>query len=367
MKHLKYLLIATLLTILLLTGYAIAEETYVVKKNLGNLYVNETQYFHAFDGMEIWWPSDRGDEPYIDYPSLDWGDDDIFYYIHSSDYDVYLQETNVYHNGTYCDRYIVFFDVWIGVTVRDGAYTGKSERHFIMRISDYIDMEGGSSDQYDYWLNYTIVPYPDAYLLTSTAVYRVGSDGKNLTYLYPNVIKSKHVIPDYVALAGTKYPVIRIGKQAFNGDTDVTLVTIGKNVKFIESYAFRNCTNLTKVTGGTGLVKIGPGAFKGCTDLSSFVLKSTKLTSIGNQAFYNCRSLNSIVIPQNVTSIGKQAFYNCRSLATITIKSKLLKASGFGLKAFGGPVDWWRTWKVPASKKTAYRNWLIRTHATDVY
>lgn len=64
------------------------------------------------------------------------------------------------------------------------------------------------------------------------------------------------------------------------------------------------------------VVKIGRLAFEGCTDLSSVSMPDS-LLSIGDAAFLGCSSLVSIVVPQLVDTLGIQTFSFCTSLQDI--------------------------------------------------
>ena len=54
-------------------------------------------------------------------------------------------------------------------------------------------------------------------------------------------------IPDTVTIAKKVYKVVGIQKNAFKGMKKLKTVTVGKNVKKIDSNAFRNCKKLTTV------------------------------------------------------------------------------------------------------------------------
>ena len=102
--------------------------------------------------------------------------------------------------------------------------------------------------------------------------------------------------------------VTYIGKNAFDGCSNITTLTISNSITDIKPYTFYNCRNLTKVTIPDGVTNIGDYAFCGCSSLTSVEIPNS-VTSIGRSAFVYCRKLTSIEIPNNVTSIGANAFY----------------------------------------------------------
>jgi len=65
----------------------------------------------------------------------------------------------------------------------------------------------------------------------------------------------------------------------------------GHTVTRIDKYAFEDQTQITSVTLPKDLSDIGKGAFKGCTSLSDVILP--KRAGTGSGVFENCTSLDS--------------------------------------------------------------------------
>ena len=85
------------------------------------------------------------------------------------------------------------------------------------------------------------------------AIYKVillKEDKVEVKYVKPVNKKSKTVtIPDTVTLSdGTVAEVTNISAKAFKGNTQMTKVILGKNVKSIGKEAFRGCKNLKSIT-----------------------------------------------------------------------------------------------------------------------
>ena len=118
------------------------------------------------------------------------------------------------------------------------------------------------------------------------------------------------VIPEQVTFEGVVYPVVSIGKNAFQYCSDLLSVTIPNSVKSIENKAFFGCEYLTSITIPNSVTSIGEYAFQGCSNLTSITIPNS-VTSIGWQVFYGCTGLTSVTIPNSVTSIGGSAFYGC--------------------------------------------------------
>ena len=129
-------------------------------------------------------------------------------------------------------------------------------------------------------------------------------------------------IPGSVKYRSQTLSVTSIGREAFQGCTGLTSVTISNSMTSIERYTFYKCTGLTSVTIPNSVTNIGYGAFSGCSSLTSIAIPNS-VTSIENYTFYGCSSLTFVTIPNSVTSIGRNAFYYCSSLTSIAIPNSV--------------------------------------------
>ena len=163
------------------------------------------------------------------------------------------------------------------------------------------------------------------------------SNGTYITITKYNGTESSVTVPSTIA----NLPVQEIGQEAFNGNLDVTSVTIPASVKKIGTGAFCNCQKMATLTLNEGLTEIGNQSFKYCFALKSVTIPSTvskvgtsafeqckNMTSvtmkgsyIAPQMFYDCVALSSISIPSSVTYFGNGAFMNCISLTSATIEA----------------------------------------------
>ena len=185
--------------------------------------------------------------------------------------------------------------------------------------------------------------------------------------------------------------VTEIAAYAFDGQTDITSVTIPATVKTIGVGAFRNCTALTEINLAEGLeiiaakafentaVKslvipdsvqaIGMGALQGCNGIESItlpfvgaygansndyfgyifgapsyvannsyvpkglktVILSDNATRVPAYSFYNCENIENIVIGSGVEGIGISAFFGCKKLTSIYIPATVtsIPAAGY--------------------------------------
>lgn len=110
--------------------------------------------------------------------------------------------------------------------------------------------------------------------------------------------------------------VTAIGVGAFQGNTNITSVSLPNTVTQIGQEAFAECSSLSSVSLPVSLKQIGIGAFYGCSSLSSVNVPDS-VTTISDEAFANCTALKSVAIPASVTQIADDAFNGCDSLTII--------------------------------------------------
>lgn len=107
--------------------------------------------------------------------------------------------------------------------------------------------------------------------------YTVDKAGKggSLTFSGTKSKQSEVVVPAVINIDGTDYKVSSISSKAFKGNTKLTSVIIGKNVK-----------------------KIGAKAFYGCKKLGTINIKSKSLKSVGEKAFANIKTKAKVTVPK---------------------------------------------------------------------
>ncbi|MBR7186791.1 MAG: leucine-rich repeat protein, partial [Clostridia bacterium] len=140
-------------------------------------------------------------------------------------------------------------------------------------------------------------------------------------FYYPVAKEGAYVIPETVTT---------IGENVFFGRTELTKITIGKNVQMIEANAFKNCDKLAEVvfTPGSELpLFIGDSAFNDCDGLAKIEFPA-RTREIGASAFASSAMLATVIIPEGVKAIGASAFSNA------IITSIHLPAT---LETLGGP------------------------------
>lgn len=157
-----------------------------------------------------------------------------------------------------------------------------------------------------------------------------------------------------------KYKVVKINKEVFKENSNITSVDIPEGVTAIgvrafygcenlrevhlpssittwdeqdyNSSAFENCTKLEVLTMADGLSTLGQRAFAGCTSLKSVRVPSG-ITFFGNRVFMGCTGLTDLTLAEGMKYMGYRAFEGCTALKEVTIPSTikswgLIRSSG---------------------------------------
>ena len=105
---------------------------------------------------------------------------------------------------------------------------------------------------------------------------------------------------------GSTYIVTKIADSAFEGQEQLTKVTIPETVVEIGDKAFAG-TSIEEVKIPAATTTIGAGAFKDCESLKTADISASAITEVPADAF-NGSTLASVEIPSTVTTIGARAF-----------------------------------------------------------
>ena len=111
------------------------------------------------------------------------------------------------------------------------------------------------------------------------------------------------------ALKEINFPnsLVSINSGAFQGFRNIGKITLPPSLKTVPEKCFYNCTSLTTVVTSSDISR---DAFNGCTSLSDLTLNEG-VTNIGEHAFRNCTSLSNITLPNSISFIYNGAFYPC--------------------------------------------------------
>ncbi len=124
-----------------------------------------------------------------------------------------------------------------------------------------------------------------------------------------------------------------IGPGTFRGCKNLTSITIPSSVEMIGEEAFYYCEKLRTVNfkQNSKLDRLDAKTFQG-TALCEITLPDG-IRAIGENCFWGCKNLIKVEYGDNLYGIGNYAFSYCTSLTEFTIKSCV---TGFGYSAFQG-------------------------------
>ena len=178
------------------------------------------------------------------------------------------------------------------------------------------------------WLTYDVnssvcAPFQGQKDLTElTLGETVGTIGK---YLFENC----SALPEVVIPNGVE----SIGEESFYNCQSLSRLTLGEGLTSLGERAFFRNISLDNVKMPSTLTAISDGCFSGCASLVNLELNSG-LEIIGPRAFENCSKLSSVDIPAKVYGLGVEAFQGCTSLSVVTIPEGSI--SSVGARAFKG-------------------------------
>lgn len=147
-------------------------------------------------------------------------------------------------------------------------------------------------------------------------------------------------IPARIHASNTFCSVKFTAENVFENCTNLSTVSIGRNLERIGRNSFSGCTNLKSVSfiNGSTLSEVGESAFLGCSSLTTCNLPET-LVTIGNQAFKDCTSLQSMTIGNSVETIPYQAFMGCSSLSSLELGGAVKEISGSAFEECSSLTD----------------------------
>ncbi|MBO4561065.1 MAG: leucine-rich repeat domain-containing protein [Bacteroidaceae bacterium] len=123
-----------------------------------------------------------------------------------------------------------------------------------------------------------------------------------------------------------------IGNNAFRGNSNLIIVSLGNGMETLGYDSFRDCNLLESVDFGNHLVDIGSGVFYNCFNLKNIYIPNS-VKHIGYDAFRYCSSIDTLYIGHNVEYIEECAFYDCSGIEDVTFGKSIKE---IGPSAFEG-------------------------------
>ena len=113
-----------------------------------------------------------------------------------------------------------------------------------------------------------------------------------------------------------------LDEEGRDARTQVKTITIPAGYERIGRNAFQGCTNLKEVVIENGLKHIGPCAFAKCKNLKKITIPGSVKT-IDYGAFSSCTILEEVVVQEGVEVIDEDVFFMCNALKVIDIPSSV--------------------------------------------
>lgn len=127
------------------------------------------------------------------------------------------------------------------------------------------------------------------------------------------------VIPSAITYNGKRYVVSQIEKEAFDGCSKITSISIPNTVTSIGARAFSGCYKLKSINIPNKLTTIYEFTFSDCSSLDTITIpKSVK--NIFNSAFDGCESLKNVTLPNSIEIFRNYVFDHCSNLMNIYVE-----------------------------------------------
>ena len=107
-------------------------------------------------------------------------------------------------------------------------------------------------------------------------------------------------------------PVTGVATNAFQGNTNLTSVTISGEVSNIGAFAFLYCDTLTNLVLGEGITNVPSFMCFACTNLANVALPGT-ISRIDLAAFSGCASLKQITLLESIFGISRRQRNHARN------------------------------------------------------
>ena len=160
--------------------------------------------------------------------------------------------------------------------------------------------------------------------------FRYRLDGEEVELTAYSGCSSSVRIPEKIA----NHPVVRLGKNMFQGNDCVRQIFVPSSVRIIGDGAFKDMRRLEEVDLPYAMDRIGVAAFRDCTALRSLRLPQG-IPMLEEALFRGCTALEGCDVPDSVRAFGEAVFNGCRSLQRVCMPSVLRMTDGgfFGCAA----------------------------------
>ena len=136
-------------------------------------------------------------------------------------------------------------------------------------------------------------------------------DGAGLIVTSVKCPEASMVIPDHV----DDVPVLYLAEGLFSDNTELTDITLSKNLLEISNRAFAGCTSLKSITIPDSATHVGDAAFKDCSHLL-FVDLGDGVVTVSSDAFTGCYRILSLKYPADF-NLQENDFNHARKIPVL--------------------------------------------------
>ena len=198
------------------------------------------------------------------------------------------------------------------VTIGAEAFKGCTSLQ-VVRLPKTVQRIGNGSFMNDTDLYMVYLQEPDY-----SALDTIGDSAfANCPKLSIFLTKGSFIIPDSIT---------SIGSYAFEGNLEITRITLPKKLAAMGEGVFKDCQNLMNVTLSANFTQIPAKTFYGCYDLTTINWNDTK--EIGTEAFANCEALNVLTLPATVKKVMDKAFNGCTEMSFVLVNNAETQFTG---------------------------------------
>ncbi len=143
-------------------------------------------------------------------------------------------------------------------------------------------------------------------------IYTLSDDGASYTLSSFKELREEYSVPESI----DGIPVTKVGYSAFDGNTELTKITLPDTITEFRPYAFNDCTKLSEINFPKNLSIIDIYAFSDCASLKTVKLPEA-LKTIRRHAFLRCKALDELHINKALETIELDAFKNCGRISSL--------------------------------------------------
>ena len=152
--------------------------------------------------------------------------------------------------------------------------------------------------------------------------YSINSNGTVSVVPGPNKYSGSIIVPDSVSYNGKNYPVASLASKAFDGNDQVTSISLPNTITSIGSWCFSG-TKIKSIKLPSNLNSLSTGTFSNCSSLENILVGDNLEYISGTMVFFACTKLKEIKLPGIISISSEGVFEHCHSLVSVLFGENL--------------------------------------------